>query len=452
MLSRRLSRLLVGTLVVTRAMPTAAQDEIHLMDLPAAYTDVIDAFDGADLLDVNVRVGFVRSSRSGVIQRESTTAGSSTAGRSTMVDVANHSRVTNSLRLGLDVGIYKDLAIYGALPLLLSDSRELSVPSGRSRLDVQGDLNEPALDANGNPSPPDQNPLLFDVPFKAPRRSGIPAVHVGLAWAPSNQHRARNLPTWLLMLETRVATGDVLKACAAGCDSPGVSDGTSALRLESRTSYRFRHLEPYVGFAFELQWVSTGASLFGSRLDGLVQRQPPRSGAVTMGAELIPWEDRERYQRVAFDLRVSGAYVSEGRDITPLFDALGSSANPYLTAPNYDRLELDPARRTAVAMTGVTDTTAHTRIQFQAALLIQAAKYMRFGLGLGVGYATPYWLTGADACNPAVKTTTNDSRQGLCSTGILNPAHRPVIDVTGKRFRLDGEVTLDLHASAIAQF
>jgi len=447
----RLTPIVVATLLYAYASPAVAQEDFQLMQMPASYTDVIDAFDGADSLDVNARVGFLRSSSSGVIQRETSTP---TTGATvpTLVDVAEHTHVTSSLRLGLDVGIYKDLAVYAALPVVLSDSRELSAPTGRSPQDVQGDLREPALDANGNPTPPGQDPMLFDVPFRAPARSGIPNVHLGIAWAPTNQQRSRDLPTWLLMLETRLATGAVLKACSDGCDSPGISDGTSALRLESRASYRFRHLEPYIGFAFELQWVSTGSELFGSDVDGLVHRSPPRSGEVTMGAELIPWEDRERYQRVAFDLRVSGAYVSEGRDVTPLFDALGSSANPYLTAPNFDRLDPDPTRRTTVAMTGVTDTSAHARINLQAALLIQAAKYMRFGLGFGVGYVTAYLLTGTDACNPSVQPASNDTRRGLCANGILNPAHRPVIDVSGKRFRLDGEVTVDLHASATAQF
>ncbi len=436
----------------------SAQEQVPLMDMPAAYTEVIDSFDGDDVFDVNVRAGFVRSSRAGMIQREvSTGSGTSSTRR---MDVAEHSRVTNSLRLGLDIGIYKDLAIYGVLPVVLRDSRELSLPPGRAQDAVDADLSDPALDGSGNLTPADQDPLLFHLPFAAPARSGIPAVHLGLAWAPSNQYRTPDVPTWVLMVEGRFATGDVMRACVENddpdmaCPDPGVGDGTSSIRFESRTSYRFRHVEPYVGFALELPWVSTGEALFGTNLDGLVQRQPPRTGEITVGGSLIPWEDRERYQRVAIDLRLSAAYVSEGRDITPLFDALGTSSNPFLTAPNYDRLVPinDPNPPRAVAMTGVTDVTSHARIAFQAAAVIQAARYIRFILGFGLGYATPFMLTGADACNPNVRATPGDPRQAGCGSGILNPTHRPVIDITGQRFILDGEVTFDLYSSATAQF
>jgi hypothetical protein len=97
--------------LVVQASPIAAQQEIQLMALPATYTDVIDAFDGDDTFSVNVGVGFVRSSRSGVIQRESREALPDGGTTTTLTDVAEHSRVTNSLRLGFDVGIYKDLAL-----------------------------------------------------------------------------------------------------------------------------------------------------------------------------------------------------------------------------------------------------------------------------------------------------------------------------------------------------
>jgi len=442
----------LGALLLLVGAPAAAQEELPLMDMSASYTDVIDAFDGEDPIDVNVRAGFTRSSRSGTIQREqtSTTAGNSSVG---FVDVAEHRRVTNSLGLGLDVGIYRDLALFFEVPVVLRESRDLSLPEGRDAAAVMTDLDEPVRDAAGNVTPSDQARQLFTVPFSAPARSGIPAVHLGVAWGVTNQHRSRNVPTWVLMLETRLATGSILKACSkdavGGCRSPGVTDGTSSVRLESRTSYRYRFLEPYLGFAVEFPWVSTGEELFGSNLDGLVLKNPPRTGEVTVGGAVIPWEDRERFQRVAVDLRLSAAYLTEGREVTPLFDALGSSQNLYLSAPNYDRLA---ENATEVSMTGVSDTTARARIRFHANAVIQAAKYIRFVLGFGLGYETAYMLTGTDACNPAVRTSSGDPSRGGCASGTLNPAHRPAIDVAGNRFRLNGEVAFDLNASATAQF
>ncbi len=464
------SLLLMAIVLVAWAPRPAAADDgsggddgstLHLMGEPASYTDVIDAFDGDDPFDLNVTLGFDRSRTSGTIQRQTLDSMNGMSGgppdyRATQhwADIANAVHVRNTLMLGLDAGLYHDLAAYARLPLILSDTRGLEGIPGAP--DPRGLL----TDTQGGAA-------LFNVPFNSPTRSGIDQVRAGLAWEIFNQYRDPSTPTWMIMAEGRFPVGAPMQACNAdaaysptercngGADA-GISQGVTSLRLETRTSRRFRYWEPYAGLAFQISYPSSASNNFlpSGNLDGYINTLPPRIGEMTAGVSIVPWEQKARYQRLSIDLRFVGAYVSEGRDYSPLFDALGTSGSPYLTADNheYPAQGTNPASPRTVHFGGLTDTQSHGRFGFKAGIEMWAARYIRFDLGGSIDWATPYILTFADACNPNFSAAAGDPRIAQCVSGIVNPNHRPVIDLPGNRFRVNGEMTFDLSASAVAQF
>ncbi len=418
----------------------------YLLAQPAQYTNVIDAFEDDNPVDFNVHLGFTRSMRSSVLQREGTAAKAGD-GVPAFSDVAKSTQVINALELGLDAGLYKDLMIYGRLPLVLSDSRDLGWPDvpASARKDVAAQL------VNTPPDPKADGQLIpGGLPFASKTRSGVPHIDLGLAWGITNQYRDNHLPTWVVMVETRLGTGTAMKPCAAAasCD-PGIGRGTARVKLESRWSYRYRYVEPYLGASYAYEWATDAAESFSphGNFAGYVDASPPSVTEATFGAEIVPWEHRGRFQRFAIDALARAAYVSAGRDYTPLFDALGSSNNPYLAQPNDERLSA-PFSNVPVRFTGLTNVDAHARLAFEAALAMQAARYVRFRLGLGFGYEQPHLLTDAPACNAGV-TRASDCGAG---TGQWNPLHRPIIDTPGKRLRLDSDLTINLFASATAQF
>jgi hypothetical protein len=254
------------------------------------------------------------------------------------------------------------------------------------------------------------------------------------------------------MVEGRFNYGDVLKPCAPGASDCGIGSGTNALRLETRASHRYRYLEPYAGLSFQIGWSSPDGDDFfipGGDLGGYMNTIPPLLGEMTMGVFLVPWEHRARHQRFGLDLRFTATYVSEGHTQSPLFDALGTSTSPHLTAPNNEATD---GTGRSVAFTGLTDTQSHGRFGVHAALEMQAARYVRFYFGAAMFFNTPYLLTFTDSCNPNVDQRAGDPRIGTCRTGIINPHHRPVLDLPGQRFRVEGEITLDFFASGVAQF
>jgi hypothetical protein len=471
----RLCRIATGLAVLlsaSRAQEVWADDEeLRLMGEPYSFTDVVDALDDDDPFDLNVSVGFSRSLTQSSIQRETNTASPSVLapgdGRSTAnyLDIAGFERSDTRLMLGLDIGLYKDLAVYGRLPLVLSDARSLTLPSDRSAADVAADLT--ATD----PGVPGGESTLFSVPFASPTRSGFDHVAAGLAFAITNQYRDRESPTVLFMAEGRFGLGEPQHACfdTAPADGdrcnggsgsePGLTDGTNALRLETRASYRYRYFEPYGGLAFQIAWPGSADNFFSPSGDlaGFMNTLPPRIGEMTAGIAVIPWEHPGRWQRFSLDIRLNGAYVSEGHGYSPLFDALGTSGSSYLTTPTPEAAPPEdgsPDTSRTVEFYGLTDMQAHALFRGQLAIEMQAARYVKFAFGGAVSYATPYMITFADACNPGITPTEGmaDRRTGNCRNGIINPHHRPVIDLPGQRFRVQGEVALDLFATAAAQF
>lgn len=447
-----IAALLVALALVLPAAARADDDELVLMNEPASFVDVADAFDEHDPFDLNITIGYVRSMEIGRIQREPGTGDPSGRMSRQWEDVADYTREVNQLVFGLDIGIFRDLALYGRLPVVLSDDRSLASIGGTGTTTI--------FDRSPTASP------LFDVPFRSPTRSGLDWVSAGLAWAILNQQRDPHAPNWVLMLEGRFNLDEPMHACrregdeliCQGGSGPGISRGTNALRIETRGSFRYQYVEPYAGLAFQMEFPGNADQLFtqGGNLAGYINQRPPIQGRLTAGMAIMPWEDREHWQRFSIDLRFTGDYVSEGRDYSPLFDALGSSTNPYLTSLNCEGVTPDGSCGEGtgleqVAFTGLTDTQAHVRIGGQLMLEMQAARYVRFSLLTAIFHSPSYVVTQADACNPNADST-DDRRFGTCRSGIINPHHRPVIDLPGQRFRMESLTQIDVAAYVTAQF
>lgn len=463
---------LVGLGSLALAPNRASAEDFVLMSEPTSYTDVIDAFDDHDVFDLHIHVGYIRQWETGRLQREVANPGAADdRAASLMRDVGTYELQRNGLMFGLDIGIFRDLALYARLPLTLSDDR--SITAG-------GSFDPGLLSAGGAP--------LFDIPtggFRSPTRSGVDWVSVGLAWSILNQHRERWAPTWMVMVEGRFNLGEPMRACQqesagvrcradfdalSGSFTPstnaGVGRGVHALRAETRASYREGLVEPFVGLGVQIEWPGSAGRLFlpAGDLTGYMNRLPPIVGRFTAGLALIPWEDRQNFQRFTFDLRFNAEYVSEGHDYSPLFDALGSSTNPYLATPNYEGVAGPGGDVSGLARTqfmGLTDTQSHGRVGAQITLEMQAAQYVRFQVGTLFMYSTAYNLTQADACNPNVASSavTDDRLIGDCrpsssasQTPIINPHHRGAIDMPGNRFRMTDLWQVDLFVNATAMF
>ena len=488
---------------------TSAADEPHKANEPAVLSEpsevmqVVDAFDEYDPFDVSLTVGFAQTVKSARIRRESFIAQPGLTTGNYVSDTLGVARVTerrSRLNTRIDVGLYRDIGIFFRMPIILSDTRRLE--------GLDGSETQQPLVLRGEPGE-----QLFQLPFKSPTRSGIEYLAFGLKFAVMNQARKPQYPTWIGGIETRVSVGEPLHACNAspsnvnqttdpdggelaqvdcahpsdynrngvgddisvmeggtlvplegnrsGSRAPGVSRGTTGLQLYSLVSKRVKYVEPYGGFRALFEFPLEKSDFGLTNLEGSLVNHPPLRGTMIAGLAIIPWEIREQFERVTFDIRFEGTYVSEGRDYSELFDALGSSDARSLRRPNYANYQRNPDTASysdapsvvnpnsqRVYFTGITDVQQHAEGQLSGQVTWQAGEYVKFNLGTGYSFLQAHFITYDQACNPdfsgsldeAGPCRTDDTVQvgSYTATGIPNPNYRRTLNSPGYRFKVEG--------------
>jgi hypothetical protein len=437
---RRLVILAVFVGVFGGSSAHADEDRLRLMREPTSFTQVVDAADEGDPFDLNLTLGFTWSRFTGDIRRQAP----SPAGQDRYFDIGTYSHTRIGLEVGLDIGVYKDLAVFARLPVALSDERTISAGVD-------------AAEASD----------VFSAPFNSPTRSGIDTIALGIAWAPLNQNRTPEVPNWVIVAEAILPLGDVLRPCNGDDDttpcSPGINRGTTSVSFSTRLSRRMRYVEPYFGLGARGEFPTAGRERFrpGGKLVGYQHILPSIVGDFTVGAAFIPWEAPARFQRFVVDMRMQAQYFSDGHDYTPLFDALGSSTAATMTDPQCEDggplASCDP-QFARVPFTGLTDVSAYGQVTGRVTLELQPAQYVRFGFSTGFTFQTAHDLTTTDGCNANENALAFPERVGPCRTdagaptGIYNPHYRETIDEPGHRFRIEDGFQFDLMATAVAQF
>jgi hypothetical protein len=218
---------------------------------------------------------------------------------------------------------------------------------------------------------------------------------------------------------------------------------------------------------------------YGStNLKGVLANHPPLRGTLLFGMNVIPWEIREQFQRITLDFRFTGTYVSEGRDYSELFDALGSSDAPSLRVPNYAEYQQNPncipnspcdqapsvvnPRSEKVYFTGISDVQGHGSYRLSAEFTWQAGAYVKFHLGSGYTLIQSHFITFDQACSPDLASSSATAgpcqrggataSSGSTVSGTPNPNYRRVIDDPGHRFNVANSHAIDAWLNAAVMF
>jgi hypothetical protein len=462
---------LSGAASTARADEPVAAREPALMNETAEITSVVDAFDKDDPFDLNIVLGFTQSWKTAKIRRESQlpqnglegAPGSQAGFIPATENIASYSSSTSILNLGLDVGLYHDLALILRMPVILAWSQSLGDLDGSSHV-----ASQILADPSGG--------QLFSVPSTSPTRSGIDTLNFGLDWAIFNQQRDFTKPTWVVGVEGRVAVGAPLHACTVvnGANScfnpggapsngdPGISKGFDSVIAKTVWSRRFGYVEPYSGFWVQADFPQARSDFGKWNPAQDLERSPPLQGSFALGLEVIPYEAREQYQRLTADFRFKGTYHSPGRDYSELFDQLGSSNATSLRTPNPASYTSGPNGKSVVDpnaenvfFSGVTEQQAYGSFTLMSSATWQTGAYIKFTLGAGLTYAQSHLITSSDVCTP--NGNTNPSAAGPCVQnglvqGVPNPDHRDILDLPGHRFSVDDTLIVDLYAMGVVMF
>lgn len=458
------------------------RDPLFMLSETARIVDVVDSFDRGSLFSFRLSAGYLYQHRTATIEREASVSGAAGLGGVEYRRIGDYIENTHTLMVNAEFGLFHDLSFTFGLPLILANTREirgLSQPGANEGNAALGD----GWTQNNAPA------SLFSVPFRSPDRAGIDQVRLGLSWSILNQQRDRTKPTWTLRFEWRPPVGDTMHACNAdapagsaqcpapssvptppgagstnsmgapvrpvSAGSPGISRGLNGIYFQTEVARRVGFVEPYAALDMlaEFPQRDTPFRYFDTPY-GQLASYPPLTASLVVGAELIPYENRETWQRVVIDLRFRGTYRSQGRDYSPLYDALGSSGSRALAAPGCPSNARDPSGACQpgreVWFDGLTTTASNMTLNGMINIAAQPAKFVRFDLGLGMSWVTPHLITATDACNPnsTVPAAHPEWRGGCVNDSAPDPTHRAAIDQSGGRFRTSGETLFDVFFSA----
>jgi len=430
---------------------------------PAETTQVVDAFDEGDPFDMHLSVGYQYSNSSADVMREIGTAGT--------MDVARYKETTHRLNTRADIGLYHDIALVLRMPIILANDRS---------------LDQLGANANGTATAGtsyDGATPLFQLPFRAPTRSGIEYLAVGLDFGILNQYRDPSKPTWVFGFEGRFDVSTPMHACNASpatgqvnCADPGdvdrngqttprvtdptgiglegdalssrkagVSRGTTGLEIHTYVSKRIKYIEPYGGLRMLAEFPRAKSDYNLVDFEASLVNKPPLEGSVIVGLAIIPWEVRSEHQRTTIDFRFTSTYRSEGRDYSEMFDALGSSPAMSLRTPAWSGYQagtpvadpktgvvstpsvIDPGSR-KVYFNGLTDVQQHIKNRVSAEFTWQAARFVKFAVGTGYTVIQSHYVTYDQACN--ANFTDNPDKSGPCRKDTSSGSTAPY-NVTG---------------------
>jgi hypothetical protein len=140
----------------------------------------------------------------------------------------------------------------------------------------------------------------------------------------------------------------------------------------------------------------------------------PFEVGMTVGTELVPYEDAAAGQKLAIDVRLSADYTSTSRWYNELTDATGKllSTGSYVTA------------------------------LASAGLLFRASSFVALRASASYGMVTPHFLTGEPLGTTDTSNTSPDQ----------NPNFDWRYDAPGRRFRLTDASVFDVQVSGMVQF
>lgn len=450
----------------------------------AELTDVVDAFDDENQnpFDLHIEPSFTQRIERGRITREAacqtSAGGCGELPALTFNREAEYKRVINTIGFDFQIGLARDLEFHVNLPIVVGDTRTLEYADGVNRENstiypsagrVAADLDPQTADLYGEYF---GTYTLFNIPNDGRSRSGIGDVTLGIAWAPFNDQRANHFATLRVGVDYVAPSGTPARAT-----NDGVGRGVHELLFSVAASRRLATwFDPYFGLDVALPFPS-GSGLFESHPNS-TRTGPGARFHIQSGTEIVMAENRERQSHYSFDLGVGFGYQLEGRDYSPLFDALANSScngrtptqvgygndgpdgNAYNPPPGTSAEDAacawvvqqpgnaEPRANTALSNTpyrhdGITDVEGYSSVGGHVGFNLQFNKYVEFRFRTRFDWDSPHYLTMANSGRDA----NNDDVVDLDPTPTTeeverNPFYNPTLDAVGRRFRFENAVNI----------
>lgn len=463
----------------------------------AEVTRVATSFEDDNRFDIHVGFAYAFNYKSASILRE-WNSGAPGDDRTRLVKDLRYQQYRHTVTPSLEIGLWHDLAVYVALPVVVSDNRTYSFDQRADNCVYGDDVSAPdqATCVNKNNSTSVRDNIIprdgFDATqssdpwnqftgpgteaiFKGSRRYGLDQLWVGLKYAILNQDKRAHMPTWVIGAEGRFAVGramtfsrDIMQNDPVG--NHRVGRKIHELGLWTALSRRHRFLEPYFT-AFWRQSIRAQGSEFKDWSQNGSQSliNPQSTAGMSFGTEVIPFERKAKHLKVSILLEGTAVLHYSGRGYSEIWELLADS--PGMVGSN------DPAsagqcnRDAAIAAAngpnahsatdeqgdyvtaggagvcsrsnGITDLQDYGTFGFNGALNLHLGRYARLMIGVTAQTDTRHYLTFANRGNAKGG---NDDHRVEPGTREVNPVRRDVVDNVGRRYVIDD--VLDMYGYA----
>ena len=455
-------------------------------------TDVLDAADGDDPYDFDLFVLYDQSMETGTIQREyhcsnerllfpqgaggfgtaaaPTTDGNCDDGEPGIVSARemDYERRRRRVNVLTRFGIWKDVEFHAFFPVVLSDKSTLSMASQSDRpgsLPLQAhcetipgattDCSQSSVyreDATGRP---DDTHSFFRLPNESPERAAMDNPTLGVWWAPYNDERDDTIATWRLGLDYTLNVVDKVKPD----DKKGVGQGYDELRVSTAFSRRFEVMRPFMEVSYSLSnLIEPNSTPFDDYGNGQTLVEPGDRLALRFGSDVAAWEDASLGQAFTLDFGGEFVYQFEGRDYTPLYSALGSSACNDLDACTLTQLAgREVNTNNPLHSDGITDVEQFGALRGWVGLDVQAHRNFRIKARAILAHQLAHFLTFADAGRDNGQQDQGPTPQhnaGVIDEGTEeeNPVFNRDMDLAGSRFRLASHLDFGFFVTGAATF
>ena len=438
-----------GGLVLGAAAPARAN--------PMA--EVASAADAGDPLDLFARVDYDYELDTSTLTRDSIGVGVGASDPIRHHQDLEFRGARHTITPRAELGVYHDTWLSIALPIIVTQSRDLTYASGVSAA-TSSTLRDGIVPTGGfDASDPTVAPG-GDTVFRGPSRSGLDQLHLGLAVAPMNQLRDDTKPTWKLGAEIRLAIGKVARfdRNAPGSET-GVGRGVHDLRLWTSVAKR---RGPALGY-FEAEWIfplaMKGTSLFDDPGFGATNAGPGQIGSTGFGFALAVYEDAVSRTRVSLDVGSRIAAHFEGREYTEMWEALAFAGDTRGAGPLV--LDRDPvaAGVQAISYPGISNVENYLETAASAKIRAELGSHARFSFGVDLVWKSDHAITFADAgvdlpgCSTGASPCETDPNDLVTpGTKEVNPLYVPSVDLVGHRYYSENNFGLVVGVQAQALF
>jgi len=433
-------------------------------------TEIASAFDEGDPVDVFVTVNYAYEARRAAMKREATGRLPSTATDVPVPIVRDliFKQNRHILTPRVAVGVFHDLELNAALPIVLSDTRTFSFDQTADPCVLPPDPDPTCINASNSTTLLDGilpsnatsmgydadnptvgfNPATDTMVFRGVDRSGLDQVHFGIAWAPLNQERDDTKPTWVIGAELRYSIGQIAKFNRMDPDAQnGVSSGVHQFRAYTTLSKRTTWSEPFVDFWWmaPVGYRGNDPPVPGSRYPtnkgtqfwdvgfGSESKEMQQQAGVHFGFEAIPWENPREQQRISLEFSGRVEAHFEGRGYSEMWEVFAHAGDPSINGPLV--LDADPTTMAVEPLPhpGVTVIENYMTFAGRFGVHGQVGANAKFSASFEIANDQKHRITWTDAGEEG------DDADDVITRGTaeVNPLHAPIVDVTGRNYIAD---------------